>query len=194
MRSIGSRLTRLVACVLVLALATGCRYWENAEEDADDDTVTWDLSEPPTREDVGMQDTQSVSVHRSTEPTLTQIELPDAVSVQVPLVRIEFTNMGAVPARGSDPTSLEARTDRMTLADLEPQYRSTLDQLGMSTEHVDRFELEAGRATGAQDVTSRKISQTYGYLDLEVVAHFNPKKQRGYLTLDARWGTDDGAK
>ncbi|MGH3322548.1 MAG: hypothetical protein ACRDN9_20700 [Streptosporangiaceae bacterium] len=175
--------------IAVAVLAIGCGGGPEVTDGTNNGQgEVWDLTEPPTRGQVGMDEGRTVAVHETGDPRPVKLRLPEDVTLKLPLELLTFDSMGSVPQESSDPTGLDAKTDRVSLDETVRLYRSALDQLGMKTEQVATFEHKAAQAAGRETVKTPVSTMKYGYLKLNVVAYFESVDQKGYVTLVGAWG------
>src|SRR5699024_9887745 len=123
-------LTIVVAIVLVSA--TGCTLTPGTNSDDDDASPqSWDLREPPTREQVGMKDDEDdvFALYDTDEPHQVDLKLPENTTLTLPLTLLTFNSPRLAPSDPQPPTSLDGKTDRVPLDETVELYRSTLDQL-----------------------------------------------------------------
>lgn len=180
----------LALLLIVLAAgAAGCGVVQVAG-DSDDDPIkgTWDLTEPPTRDQLRLEDGRDVVVYETDGPRPVTLRLPEGVTLKFPLELLTFDSLGSAPSDSPAPTGLDAKTDRVPLKETVELYRSALEQLGMSTKRVEGFEDQAKGASGQETVKSPVTTRRYGYLELNVVAHFESTDDKGYVTLVGAWG------
>src|SRR5699024_11224353 len=134
--------------VIILACLGGCGTHMNTDND-DDFPQTWDLREPPTREQVGMKNDDTV-IFETDAPRTVTLRLPEDASLTLPLTLLTFDSYGAGPSEDADPVDLDGKTDRVPLDETVELYRSTLDQLNMGTDTIADFQKQASAADGAQ--------------------------------------------
>jgi len=186
-------LTIVVAIVLVSA--TGCTLTPGTNSDDDDASPqSWDLREPPTREQVGMKDDEDdvFALYDTDEPHQVDLKLPENTTLTLPLTLLTFNSPGLAPSDPQPPTSLDGKTDRVPLDETVELYRSTLDQLNMGTDTIADFQKQASAADGAQHpakrITSQRVEKKYGYMRLQVLAQYEPDTQVGYIKISGVWG------
>jgi len=185
-------LTIVVAIVLVSA--TGCTLTPGTNSDDDDASPqSWDLREPPTREQVGMKNDEDdvFALYDTDEPHQVSLKLPKNTTLTLPLTLLTFNSPGLAPSDPQPPTSLDEKTDRVPLDEAVELYRSTLDQLNMGTDTIADFQKQASAADGAQHpakrISSNIVRKRIGYLQVEVVAQYEPNTQVGYVKLMGTW-------
>src|SRR5699024_9222751 len=132
------RAVLLAACLLLTAgLLAGCA--DGDTKDTMDPTnhteKTWDLREPVTREQVGMEDDEDdvLALYDTDEPHRVRLKLPENTTLTLPLTLLAFNSPGLAPSDPQPPTSLDGKTDHMPLDETIELYRSTLTQLNMDT-------------------------------------------------------------
>src|SRR5699024_1479925 len=188
------RTTLLAGITLALALTctSGCAAHPNKNADAKDVfPQSWDLREPPTREQVGMKDDATV-IFETDAPRTVTLRLPEDASLTLPLTLLTFDSYGAGPSEDADPVDLDGKTDRVPLDETVKLYRSTLDELNMDTDTIADFQKQASAANGAQHpakrITSQRVEKKYGYMRLQVLAQYEPDTQVGYIKISGVWG------
>lgn len=157
----------------------------------------WDLRQPITREQAGMEDGRGSVVYEigSKKTREVTFQLPDNVQLDLPVYLVTFDSYGNSPSGESDPVGFDARTSRMAIDDAVDLYRSTLKQLGLDASNATRFHNEALAAQENKDTassTDRTVSpdsdHTYGYLTFDVIAEYRPHADSAFIRLGAVWG------
>src|SRR5699024_10184707 len=118
---------------------------------------TWDLREPVTREQVGMDEGENdvFALYNNDEPRRVRLKLPENTTLALPLILLVFNSPGLAPSDPQPPTSLDGKTDRVSLEETIELYRSILTQLTMDTDTVADFQKQATAADGAQHPAPR---------------------------------------
>src|SRR5699024_11035699 len=188
------RTTLLAGITLALALTctSGCAAHPNKNADAKDVfPQSWDLREPPTREQVGMKDDATV-IFETDAPRTVTLRLPEDASLTLPLTLLTFDSYGAGPSEDADPVDLDGKTDRVPLDETVELYRSTLDQLNMGTDTIADFQKQASAADGAQHpakrITSQPLTKRDGYIEIQLHAEYEPDNQVGFIQFSGAWG------
>src|SRR5690625_3894799 len=100
--------------LIILACLSGCGTHMNTDND-DGFPQTWDLREPPTREQVGMKNDDTV-IFETDAPRTVTLRLPEDTSLTLPLTLLTFDNYGRDPSGDNqNPTGLDGKTDRVPL-------------------------------------------------------------------------------
>src|SRR5699024_4494732 len=185
----------LATCLMLTAgLISGCADGDTKDtmDPTDRTEKTWYLREPPTREQVGMKNDNTV-IFETDAPRTVTLRLPEDTSLTLPLTLLTFDNYGRDPSGDNqNPTGLDGKTDRVPLDETVELYRSTLDQLHMGTDTIADFQKQASAADGAQHpakrITSQRVEKKYGYMRLQVLAQYEPDTQVGYIKISGVWG------
>src|SRR5699024_3369753 len=185
-----------IVVAIVLVSATGCTLTPGTNSDDDDASPqSWDLREPPSREQVGMKNDEDdvFALYDTDEPHQVSLKLPKNTTLTLPLTLLTFDSYGRHPSSDNQhPASLDGKTDRVPLGETVELYRSTLDQLNMGTDTIADFQKQASAADGAQHpakrITSQRVEKKYGYMRLQVLAQYEPDTQVGYIKISGVWG------
>ena len=185
----------LATCLMLTAgLISGCADGDTKDtmDTTDRTEKTWDLREPPTREQVGMKNDNTV-IFETDAPRTVTLRLPEDTSLTLPLTLLTFDNYGRDPSGDNqNPTGLDGKTDRVPLDETVELYRSTLDQLNMGTDTIADFQKQASAADGAQHpakrITSQPLTKRVGYIEIQLHAEYEPDNQVGFIQFSGAWG------
>src|SRR5699024_11074201 len=177
--------------LIILTCLSGCGTPMNTDND-DGFPQSWDLREPPTREQVGMKNDDTV-IFETDAPRTVTLRLPEDTSLTLPLTLLTFDSYGRNPSGDNqNPTGLDGKTDRVPLDETVELYRSTLDQLHMGTDTIADFQKQASAADGAQHpakrITSQPLTKCVGYIEIQLHAEYEPDNQVGFIQFSGAWG------
>lgn len=115
--------------------------------------VTYDLRQPPTRDEVGLfEDRDTVSIqHLGSTPTIdVTVVLPEDVTVRFDTGLIGITTLD-LGERAGQPESLDLRRS-MTLDEANAELDRAIEVLGLDALDVDQWRDEAERVTNSDEL------------------------------------------
>lgn len=150
--------------------------------------VSWDLSEPPTRAEVGLEGEASTVIYEyGDERTLdVTVGLPADERLRVDAQYAAFS----APMSGSadPPESLDLKTSEASVADAGSQLTELARRFGLDVNQVEDWIDEAGAAEGAGPrVKSAWMRSRVGYLTLEVQARYDPEVDAASVHYLVHW-------
>lgn len=195
-RDRGSMITSLrtvAIMVIVVAAAVGC----GTEYAGDDDTgeskagedVTYDLTTPPTRADVGMAAGEKVAIDETDEGRLVTLGLPGDRTLETEVSLVTFDSYAAgVDADTADPTGMDMHTPRMDLSAAAALLTESLRQFGGSEQIAEDWRRAAEEAQGTETVRSTNVPYELGYLTARVQGRYSPIDHKASLAYVLFWG------
>jgi hypothetical protein len=178
--------------VIVAAAAVGCGTeragGDTGESEAGED-VTYDLTTPPTRADVGMADGEKVAIDETDEGRLVSLRLPGDRTLETEVSLVTFDSYAAgVDADTADPTGMDMHTPRMDLSAAAAVLSESLRQLGGSEQIADDWRRTAEQAHGTETVRSENVPYEIGYVTARVQARYSPIDDKASVAYVLFWG------
>lgn len=188
----GRRLAVGLCAALALAVQ-GCTVTTSADDPSSvsgtvaDDT-RWDLTEPPSRADVGMPEGGSVAVYETDAGRTVTYELPDGVELPVRARLVTFTAFGGSEAAATGaPTSSDAKSPNVDLDTAYGWFVDSLDRVGTGARAADDWRREARQADGVAAVSSEQVSRRFGYVTVRVAARYDPGGETATVSWVLNW-------
>lgn len=180
-------------CVATVALVMGCGMNSADEGDptpgAGTGGVTYDLTEPPTRDEVGMAAGKKVVTEETDRGRPVTIALPGGRRLSTEVNLVTFDSFGAgLEAETADPTGMDMHTPRMGLPAATGVLRESLRQLGGSRELAESWRRAAESAAGTEIVRSENVPHELGYLTVRVQGRYNPVDEQASIAYILFWG------
>jgi hypothetical protein len=189
-RSIRSLPTVAVLVVVaVAAIGCGTQRADGTRESEAGEDVTYDLTTPPTRADVGMADGESVVIDETDEGRLVTVALPGDRTLETEVNLVTFDSYAAgAGADTADPTGMDMHTPRMDLSAAAAVLSESLRQLGGSDQIAEDWRHAAEQAQGTETVRSKNVPYEIGYLTARVQARYSPIDHKASVAYTLFWG------
>ncbi len=174
---------------LSAACATGSGSGTEQPATTEEPVTTYDLRQPPAREDLGVQTGSAVVTQRFDEPTSVRLRLPAdrELRVQVTLVAAD-SYAGAPDVESAPPTGMDMHTTLMSLQEAAQVMRESLEQLGTSPDPVDPWVRKASLAEGSERIRSANLETRLGYLSIRLQGRYSPLDGRASVSYSLYWG------
>jgi hypothetical protein len=178
-----------LAATLVLV---GCGV-NSADDDptpgSDPGEVTYDLTTPPTRDQVGMAPGEKVVIDETESGRPVTVALPEERRLATEVHLVTFDSYAAgVDADTADPTGMDMHTPRMGISAATDLLRDSLRQLGGSERIADTWRQAAASAAGTETVRSENVPYEVGYLTARVQARYSPIDEQASVAYVFFWG------
>lgn len=194
MRGVGVLRASLLAFAVLATTAGGCVTSgddDNPVEGSAGDSSSWDLTEPPTRAEVGLQDGQPVAAYATDEGREVSFALPDDVELVVEARLVTWEAFLAEDPDTGDPTSAVATSPLVDLRTGTAWFRESLATLGLPAAEVDRWldDVEAARrGDDSAPVQSQSVGGELGFLRAGVQARYAPLDEKVRINWSFTWG------
>lgn len=187
--------TLALVAVAVAAITMGCGVNRDDQDGRTpgngSGTVTYDLTEPPTRDEVGMAAGEKVKVvfDESAGPRTVTLTLPEDHRLTADVNLVTFDSHAAgLEAETAAPTGMDMHTPRMELAAATQVLRESLRQLSGSGELAESWRRAAESTAGTEIVRSENVPHKLGYLTVRVQGRFNPVDDKASIAYILFWG------
>lgn len=180
------------ALVVAVAAAAGCTIDNGSDEPSGvtgtvEDSDRWDLTEPPSRADVGMPDGQSVAVYETDDDRSITFELPEDVTLTVEAYLVAWDSMLRSSPQSDAPGSVAVTSGYTDLETAQRRFTEAADTLGLPAAPVSRWVRAAADADGVERVESDPVRGRLGFLRLSVSGRFVPPEDKALLTYSFVW-------
>lgn len=185
------QLLAAVAGALLAAVCVACGTASGPGQPVttEDSVTTYDLREPPRREDLGMETGSPVVTQRFDEPTSVRLRLPEERELRTPVTLVAADSYAGAPDVGAaPPTGMDLHTTLMPLEEAAQVMRESLGQLGTSPDAVEPWVREASVAEGSEGVRSANVETRLGYLSVRLQGRYSPLDRRASVTYTLFWG------
>ena len=182
-----------VAIVLMATLMQGCDMGSDSGTDGTStegsDTCedqSYDLTTPPTRDDLGMpegESTMDVSCDGGFEVALT---LPEDASTSFTVQRVNADSYGADDSTTGDPTTMDFHSVALDPDQAVQVANGMCSDLGIESEPLRRWKLDI-KTNPNDSVDSPFVRTKLGYLTAELQLQYLPASGNSYLHLVLTW-------
>lgn len=186
--------TRTAAAVVAtLALTVqGCSVTTNADDPSSvsgtvDDATRWDLTEPPTRAEVGMAEDASVAVYETDAARTVTFLLPQDVELPVEARLVNFVALGASDSASADPRSVDVKTPNVDLDTAYEWFVDGLARIGADPRVAQEWRRAALDPDASGAVTSTQVRRQLGYLTVYGAARYDPEGGTATVSWGLSW-------
>lgn len=185
---------RLVAelVVLVVGLAiSGCEVSETGggkgEASSGCRAVSYDLTQPPTRVDLGMEPGASVLDVSCDEGFQVTLALPDDAKVSLTARRVNADSRSAANPETGPPTTVDVHSVALDVDEAVRVGQSLADDLGINAQPLEswRAQVQSGTSTGSVD--SPFLQARLGYLTAEMQVQHLGTSGNNHVHLIFTW-------
>ncbi len=187
-------LAGLVVWVVVGLSIQGCEASVNSSDSRDGGetsggcaAVAYDLTRPPSREDLGMQPGKSfmdVSCDEGFEVSLT---LPDGAQVSVTARRVNADSHSAASPESGAPTTVDVHSVALDADEAVRLASGLADDLGIDAQPLQSWRAEVEGDGSAGNVDSPFMRNQLGYLTAEMQVQHLAASGNNYLHLIFTW-------
>ncbi len=143
----------LAVLVLSGVLMQGCGV-QLGEDESERSWDSWDLTDPPTRADVGLAEGGTTVIYQETPADIrtVTVSLPEERVLTSQANSVSFSALGSTAAASSDPTTMDIGSGLLTLDEALDEFAASLRVLDQPSDEADDWYREAAAASGAERV------------------------------------------
>lgn len=181
-----ARVGAAVALTGMVVLGCGVQLGEDEPERSWD---SWDLTDPPTRADVGLAEGRTTVIYQETPADIrtVTVTLPEDKVLTSQANSVSFSALGSTTAASSDPTTMDIGSGLLTLDEALDEFAASLRVLDQPSDEADDWYREAAAASGADRVESAWVRSEVGYLTVSVQGRYSALDQTAVVSYVLTW-------
>lgn len=150
---------------------------------------TWDLTDPPTRAEVGLEDGRTTVIYQETPADVrtVTVTLPEDKVLTSQANSVSFSALGSTAPSSSDPTTMDIGSGLLPLDAALDEFAASLRVLDRPSDDADDWYREAAAASGAERVESAWVRTEVGYLTVSIQGRYSALDQTAVVSYVLTW-------